>query len=133
MSKARKRIEVLFEPDVDGWWVVTVPAVQGCRTSAPTIERGKKYIREAYAAATGDDRTARTADLVIDIRLPEKPRQTLRLATQAREQAKELQGRAASLMSDVARTLLDSGISTRDAAVILGLSRQRVQQLAAAS
>jgi methyltransferase (TIGR00027 family) len=71
-------------------------------------------------------------NLVEDIRLPAPVRASLELARQEREHAQAAQETAAGATRDAVRALVRDGrLSVRDAADVLGLSHQRVQQLLA--
>lgn len=126
--KARKAYAARFVRDEGepGWWVVTVPAVRGCRTQARTIEQGLYRIREALALFVDD---ADTAVIEPDVKLPSALRSTIRRARARRERAEELQADAAALSREAVDGLTRSGLSRRDAAAILGIFPQRVQQL----
>lgn len=94
------RYAVRYERDPSGWWVVTIPEIQGCRTQGRSLAEGRRRIRDALSLFVGEA-AAERATLVDD-------------ATRAA--VGELTRRA--------------GLSVRDAAEMLGISFQRVQQLA---
>lgn len=119
------------ERDETGWWAVEVPEVQGCRTQARTLREARRRIRDALALFVDD---AETADLVDDIRLPTEARRAIDRMTAARRRAEEKAKYAADSASAAARVLTERmGISVRDAAEVLGVSFQRVHQLAHAN
>jgi methyltransferase (TIGR00027 family) len=71
-------------------------------------------------------------NLVEDIWLPAPVKASLELARQEREHAQAAQETAAGATRDAVRALVRDGrLSVRDAADVLGLSHQRVQQLLA--
>jgi len=127
----RKTYTVRFEKDSDsGWWIVTVPEVQGCRTQGRSLAEGRRRIREALALFI-DEGAAEKASLVDDIRLPAATRDVLHQASAARAQLDKVQSRAKKATESAARALTrKAGLSVRDAAEMLGVSHQRIQQLA---
>lgn len=129
----KKRYTVRFVKDPDsGWWVVTVPEVPGCLTQGRSLAEGRRRIREALALFI-DEGAAERAELVDDVRLPAGPRGELHQAARARAQLDAVQGRAMKATAAAAKALVrKAGLSVRDAAELLGVSHQRVQQLAGA-
>ncbi len=121
---------VRYERDEDGWWIVRVPSVQGCLTQGRSIAQGRRRIREALSLFIGDA-AARTATLIDDVRLTAPVRRAVGQVEESRaemDRAQERTRRAAK--AAVARLTRDAGLSVRDAAEVLGLSHQRVQQIA---
>ena len=122
------RYTAKYERDEEGWWIVELKEVQGCRSDALTIKEARKRIREALSLFVDD---AETAEIVDDVRLPAPAKRSLRQVEAARRKASEAQGVAKEATTKVARLLTkDLGLSVRDAGELLGLSYQRVQQLA---
>lgn len=120
-----------YERDESGWWTVEVPEVQGCRSQGRTLREARERIQEALGLFVDD---AEAAMIVDDIRLPPEGRQAVERMTAARSKADAAARDAATIASDVAGVLTKRlGFSVRDAAGVLGLSHQRVQQLAASS
>ena len=127
----KKRYTVRFDRDADsGWWVVTVPEIQGCLTQGRSIAEGRRRIREALGLFI-DEAEAGRATLVDDVRLPPEVRRQVRQVAAVRERAERLRAQAQDVtraaVSDLTRR---AGLSVRDAAERLGISFQRVQQLA---
>ena len=130
----KKRYTVRFDKDADsGWWVVTVPEIPGCLTQGRSLAEGRRRIREALALFI-DEKLAATVDLVDDVRLPRSTGAVVKQAATVRAQLDELQAEAIRATSVAAKLLVrKSGLSVRDAADLLGVSHQRIQQLAGAS
>lgn len=129
---ARRRYTVRYELDEDGWWYTSIPEVRGCHTQGRSLRQARKRIREALAAILDDDDAAARAELVDDVRLPTTVSKAVRVADGARKRAEAEQERAsAATRSAVHQLVAETGLSVRDAAEILGLSFQRVQQLTA--
>jgi predicted RNase H-like HicB family nuclease len=125
-----KSYTVRYERDSSGWWIVTIPAVQGCRTQGRSIAEARKRIREALALFI-DDAAAERASFVDQVKLPAATRKTVRLVAQARQRAERQQAEALKATRAAATELTGrEGLSVRDVAEMLGISYQRVQQLA---
>jgi predicted RNase H-like HicB family nuclease len=126
MSKVYK---VIYERDADGWWVATVRDVPGCHTQGRSIRQARERVREALGLFV---RGAATAELVDDVRLPADVRRMLASAHAARDRAAQEQARAQDATRRTARRLTRGlHLSVRDAAEVLGVSHQRIQQLLA--
>lgn len=123
----REGYEVVLERDESGRWIARVPSVPGCHTHGRTLAQARERIREALSLWVED---ADTAELVEDVRLPEIALAEIRRSRLARSRAERERARASESTSEAARVLVgDLGLSVRDAAALLGLSHQRVQQL----
>jgi predicted RNase H-like HicB family nuclease len=116
---------VRYEQDEGGWWVASIKEVKGVHTQGRSIEAARKRVREALATAVDD---ADTAELVDDIKLPATFKRELATLRRAQLQAKREQEHASKLAIKIARELA-AKMSVRDAAAVMGLSHQRVQQL----
>jgi predicted RNase H-like HicB family nuclease len=122
--------KVILERDAGTWWVTSVASVPGCHTQGKTIDQALRRIREALSLWVDD---ARDADLVPEVRLPGDAKAALARTRRARARAAEAQEVAQRQLAASVRTLVTLGISTRDAARLLGISGQRVQQVASAA
>lgn len=122
--------KVRYERDPSGWWIVTIPEVQGCRTQGRSIAEGRKRIREALALFV-DEAAADRVTLVDDIRLSAAMKRKVREVAAVRLRAERLKEKAQDVTRAAASQLTRrAGLSVRDAAEMLGISHQRVQQLA---
>lgn len=132
--KARK-FEVVFEPD-DGGWHVSIPSVSGCRTWGRSLAAARRNIREALGLCVdvlgeNAERVAEAAVFVEDIRLPAPAKRDLERALAKRKDADAVVADAQAQAGRVAKMLTDGlGLSLRDAGDLLGLSHERVKQLA---
>jgi predicted RNase H-like HicB family nuclease len=118
---------VRYERDETGWWLGRIKEVQGCLTQGRTIAQVRQRIRGALALFVRDARTARLVD---DVALPAAARRTLASYGTARAKAEKETARAQKSTVQAVRVLTRRlGLSTRDAGELLGLSRQRIQQL----
>lgn len=123
----RGRYEVVLERDGSGRWLAHVPSVAGCHTHGRTLAQTRERIREALTLWVEN---ADTAELVEKLRLPEGALAEIRRSRLARSRAERERARATESTGEAARMLVgDLGLSVRDAAALLGLSHQRVQQL----
>ena len=124
------RCEVTYARDEGGWWIARVRGVSGVHSNGRTIAEARRRVREALALAVGDT-AAEKADLVDNVQLPASLRS--RIKGYRRVRAAEQKARNEAL--DVARILAPAlvrnlGLSVRDVGELLGLSHQRVHQLA---
>jgi predicted RNase H-like HicB family nuclease len=120
---------VAYERDESGWWVASVREVRGCHTQGRTVDEAKRRIREAMELFVDD---ARSAKLVDDVKLPAMAAKAIRAYATLRKRADQ-EDRRAALAARRAVRLLRGGklkMSARDAARLLGVSHQRVHQLA---
>jgi predicted RNase H-like HicB family nuclease len=110
----------------DGWWTASVREVRGAHTQGRSIAQARRRVREALSLFVDD---ADRAELVDNIRIDAETRSILRKASHARA-ALERQQKSVSQLSRTAVKRLTARMSVRDASEVLGVSPQRVQQLA---
>jgi predicted RNase H-like HicB family nuclease len=65
-DRARMRYTVLLEPEDDGGFVVSVPALPGCISQGDTREEALANIREAISVYTEDCREAGESGLMVE-------------------------------------------------------------------
>jgi predicted RNase H-like HicB family nuclease len=128
MVETMKTYTVIYEQDPDGVWVASVRGVRGCHTQGRSIRQARNRIREALALFVGD-RTAASARLRDDVRVPPDARKLLARSLASRTKALVEAQRAAKQTAQTVRELARRGYSTRDAGELLKLSGQRVSQL----
>ncbi|MBI3492861.1 MAG: type II toxin-antitoxin system HicB family antitoxin [Acidobacteria bacterium] len=124
-----KTYHVAYERDESGWWVASAREVRGCHTQGRTVDEARRRIREAMELFVAD---ARTATVIDDVKLPATAAKAIRTYATLRKRADQEDHRAA-LAARRAVRLLRGGtlkMSARDAARLLGVSHQRVHQLA---
>lgn len=124
-----KTFRVVYERDAAGWWVASVRGVRGCHTQGRTVDEARRRIAEALELF---DEKARGARIVDDVRLPARAAQAIRDYATLRKKADQEHRRASSAARRAVRLLRGSSLkmSARDAASVLGVSHQRVHQLA---
>lgn len=120
---------VAYERDEAGYWVASIRNVRGCHTQGRTVDEARRRIRAALALFVSD---ARSAELIDDVKLPATAVKAIRAYATLRKRADQ-EDRRAAVAARLAVRLLRSGtlkMSARDAARLLGVSHQRVHQLA---
>lgn len=109
-------------------WVVEVDGVGV--TQARSLPEAQTMAADLITVMTDIELTATEVQLEID--LPNGLTGTVQNARQETSAAEEAQRKAAALLRDTAARLRqDAGLSGRDTAFVLGVSEQRVSQLAA--
>ena len=127
------------ERDVSGNWIATVPTLRGVHTHARSLASLRTYLQDAIAlwleverldAGERDPHVDR-GDIVVEfqVKLPSQARRATDSALRRRDRARSAEAEAAAATRDAARALVNVGLSRRDAAEVLGLSHQRVDQL----
>jgi hypothetical protein len=110
------------------WWLVRVPALDAV-TQARSIREIPVMATDLVAALLDVDE----ADVTVNVsfELPEAIASTWAEAEALRAQADEAEERAAALRRAAVRALLtEEHMSQAEAGALLGLSKQRIQQLA---
>ena len=121
--------DVQIERDESGAWLARVPSVPGCHTYGRSLRQVRHRIGEALGLWIDD---ADQAELAFHYHLPSAIRSELARARAARQRAAAAQRDAQKVTRTAAQDMSESfGLSLRDAAELLGLSHQRVQQLLA--
>ena len=129
VEKIMSRYHVAYVRDEAGYWVAAVREVRGCRTQGRTVDEARRRIREALTLFVED---AVGADLIDDVKLPATAVKAIRAYATLRKRADQ-EDRRAAIAARRAVRLLRGGrlkMSARDAARLLGVSHQRVHQLA---
>ena len=129
VEEAMKTYHVAYERDESGWWVASVRELRGCQTQGRTVDEARRRIIEAMELFVDSARSARIVDKV---KLPARAARAIRTYTTLRKRA-DLEDRRAAVSARRVVRLLRGGrlkMSARDAARLLGLSHQRVHQLA---
>lgn len=107
-----------------GWWAITVPEIKGVFSQARRLDQVEEMAREAIALMLDVDPNSFDVDVQ-----PELPKEVTR-ARKARIALREAEQSADEATVSAARALLDKGYTVRDAGALLGISAQRVSQLA---
>lgn len=130
MTRLTYRVVVTREGDS---WLADVPELSGAHTFARTLPTLDRAVREVIVLAADLPDEAmnefalsweyRTGDTALD-------EQTVQLRN-LRAEADELSARASASTAAMARLLIERGMSVRDAAVLVGVSPQRISQMTA--
>ena len=72
MKKTVKELQfkVIIEQDEDGWYVASVPELEGCYTQGKTVEQVRERIKEVIRLVLETDKTAIKAKLQRPISTP---------------------------------------------------------------
>jgi predicted RNase H-like HicB family nuclease len=124
-----KAYRVTYERDDSGWWVASVRGLRGCHTQGRTVDEARRRIVEAMELFIDN---ARSAKIVDDVKLPAAAKKVIREYASLRNKAEQEDRRAVRAARRAVRILREGRLklSARDAARVLGLSHQRVHQLA---
>jgi len=139
MQRGEATYHATFEFDPEGrapegeWWV-TVDEFPGICTSARTLGKAREYLIDALAGPLHTPaHLLRDRVVFHPPNLPRPAHEAVSLALAEREIAEAVRGIAAESTRRAAVELVEGAhLSLRDAAEILGLSHQRVQQLVTA-
>jgi len=127
---AKKTYVAVYERDaVDDAWNVRIDGLEGCQTYGRSLRQAQSRIREALALWLDRD----PSKLVIEDRMPARLAAVADRVSKARVEAERVGAKAQEQVAGAAKALTDLGLSRRDAAELLGLSHQRIQQLIDAS
>ena len=129
VSRMKTYVAVYERDSVDDAWNVRIDGVKGCQTYGRSLRQAQARIREALGLWLDRDPSA----LRIEDQMPAKLAAVAKRANQARLDAERAGAKAQEQVAGAAKALTDLGLSRRDAAELLGLSHQRVQQLVDAS
>jgi len=129
MSPKKAYVAVYERDDVDDAWNVSIKGLDGCQTYGRSLRQAQTRAREALAVWLDQD----PATLAIRDQLPPALAAVASDVSRARSEAERAGSKAQDQTVRAVKTLTDLGLSRRDAAELLGLSHQRIQQLLEAS
>ena len=127
MSRTKSFVAVYEHDAGDGVWLVHIKDLDGCQTYGRSIRQAESRIREALAAWLD----AEPDSLVITPEMPADVAVVASRVSQLRHAAEQAGIDAQRETADAVKRLTKMGLSRRDAAEVLGISHQRVQQLLA--
>jgi predicted RNase H-like HicB family nuclease len=127
--KPKNKYAVSLARDERGWWVATLSEIPGCHSQGRTIEQARERIREAIQAWF-DLREPYTGELVDSVELAKALRRAISSAEEARKRARSAEEVASERTREAVVAIVETGLSFRDAGELLGVTRQRAQQLA---
>jgi predicted RNase H-like HicB family nuclease len=108
----------------DRWWAVEIPDL-GIYTQGRTLDDAEHMARDAIAGVLDVPLDTVEVDLIV----PEAA-SDLRRLQEAKERRAEAIAAEQETLTAVARSLIERGVSQRDAGRLLGISHQRVSQVA---
>jgi hypothetical protein len=122
-------IKAKFERQADGW-LVAVPELNNFRTVAKRLDKATEQIKDLAHDATGTEK----CDIIIKVEaVMPGVICDLEAAQDKMATAQRLQEEASAEIRDVVSRMRDEGLTMRDIAVLLGVTPQRVAQLAPCS
>lgn len=127
MTRTKNYVAVYERDPESDAWLVHIKGIDGCRTYGRTLRQAEARILEALALWLDREPDG----LVVT---PEWPQDLVEIAAevwQARDVAAATAQQAGATTAKAAKRLDRMGLSRRDAADVLGISHQRVQQLLA--
>lgn len=116
----------------DPWspaWNVWVEGFPGVHTFGRRLAQARVNAREALALWL--DAGESSLEIRDDIRLPEEAQEAVEELEAAREQFQAARRKVAASTARAVRALTEAGVSMRDMGELLGLSHQRISQVAA--
>jgi len=125
MSPKKIYVAVYDRDDHDDAWNVRIDGLEGCQTYGRSLRQAQSRIREALGLWLDRD----PEPLTIRDEFPRELTEVAHRVTLARTEAERAGTYAQEEAAQAARVLTERGLSRRDAAELLGLSHQRVQQL----
>ena len=109
------------------WWAIDVPELPGVYSQARRLDRVESMARDAIALFLDADPT--TLEICVETILPSDLRRDVDAVGRLRADADRLQAESSGALRHLTHELVGSGLTVRDAAVILGIAHQRVSQL----
>jgi len=125
MNPKKTYIAIYDHDSADDAWNVRIDGIEGCQTYGRSLRQARARIREALAVWLDRD----PDHLVVHDRLPESLALVAEGLVQARREAERAGATAQAQTLQAVKELTSLGLSRRDAAELLGLSHQRIQQL----
>ena len=114
----------------ENWWLLTAPEVPGVVSQVKRLNQAEEYAREAIAFVL--DVPADSFDVLVEPEIEGDAQQQIREARRRLEEAEVAQRDAAAFSRTVVQQLTThSRLSGAEAAMLLGVSPQRVSQLRA--
>ena len=129
MTAAKVYVAVYERDQQDDAWNVHIKGLPGCQTYGRSLRQAQSRIREALALWLDQDVTT----VVVSDQVPASLREVAEGVAKARRNADRAGAEAQKQTALAVQKLTGLGLSRRDAAELLGLSHQRVQQLLEAS
>jgi DNA-directed RNA polymerase subunit F len=119
-------IKALVERQDDGW-LIAVPELDNYKTTVKRLDKGTELVKNLAEKVTGESK----CDIVVKVEAVMPGIICDIEAAQAKmRDATRLQEEASNEIRDVVARMRDRGLTMRDIAILLGVTPQRVAQLA---
>ncbi|MEY4639430.1 MAG: hypothetical protein RLY13_428 [Actinomycetota bacterium] len=119
-------IKALVERQDDGW-LIAVPELDNYKTTVKRLDKGTELVKNLAEKVTGESK----CDIVVKVEAVMPGIICDIEAAQAKmREATRLQEEASNEIRDVVARMRDRGLTMRDIAILLGVTPQRVAQLA---
>jgi predicted RNase H-like HicB family nuclease len=128
MTEKNRTFTMLVERDSAGYWIGELAEEPRCHTFGRSLAKLRENMREA--ASLWFEMPEGRIHLEEKLVLPDAALHAVQSAQESRQVSEAYNKLAAHQTAVAAQTLKRAGVSFRDAADLLGLSHQRVQQLA---
>jgi predicted RNase H-like HicB family nuclease len=123
--------EIVVEVERSGrWWAIHIPSIGGLFSQTRRLDQVEAMATEAIALLLDIDE-AGIGPLEVRISPPAEVRDLLAELEERGEATRLARTEEAALRRRVAERLIASGLSTRDAGALMGVSHQRVSQILA--
>lgn len=110
------------------WWAVDVPEIHGVHTQARRLDRVEHMARDVIALML--EVPADSFDVEVEVELGKDIDALVATAVRARQKATQADREASDAVRMAVAGLLREGLTIRDAGRLLGVSHQRIAQLA---
>lgn len=119
-------IKARAERQEDGW-LIAVPSLGNFKTTSKRLDKATEQIKILAEKTTGESK----CDIIVKVEaVMPGIICDIESAQQKMKQAAKLQEEASSEIRDVVSRMRDEGLTMRDIAILLGVTPQRVAQLA---
>jgi hypothetical protein len=110
-----------------GWWAIRIPEVQGAFSQARRLHEVERMVRDVISLAL--EVPPDSFDVRVVVTLSEPSQRVLDRALELRHEAHLAAASAARATVESVRSMVDDGLTIREAGQLLSISHQRVAQL----
>jgi hypothetical protein len=115
------------------WWFVQVPGEQGIYTQVRRLDQAESMLREVIGLMREVEEDSFDVTVEPDLSSLGELRAVIERAVEERERAVAAQESASSAIRQAVAQIRASGFTTRDAGALVGVSPQRISQVARSS
>ncbi len=112
------------------WWAIEVPELPGVFSQARRLDQVESMAREAIALMVNMPDDSFDITVEPDLESLGRVREAIEAALRERERANAAQEAASIAMRHAVSEVRASGYTSRDAGLLLGVSNQRISQIA---